>query len=482
MERIVVNYFSGLFSSTNPSGDQWQSVLAAVPTKLSKRRSDFLDSPFIATEVKKAIFDMFPTKAPGIDGMPALFYQKYWDTVGDTVTQACLRCLNNGDPLDKVNQTLIALIPKVQNANRMVDFRPISLCNMTYKIVAKTLANRFRLVLNDVVLESQSAFVPERLISDNAAIGFECLHAIRTLKRKNGSLALKLDMSKANDRVEWGFLSQMMLKLGFSNHWVNIIMSCMTSVSFSFLVNGEVYGLLKPSRGLRQGDPLSPYLFLICAEGLSSLIHRLIYCGISQDSGVGGRDLSSRISHLFFADDSLLFVRASKRNCGTISRILKEYALASRQVINYEKSALCASQSVSISEASVLARSVGVQLVKCHKRYFPTGNFLEAENCSSGSFIWRSLLWGREIIEVGSRWRIGSRSSVLIYSDRWIPRPFSFKIQSPPVLSMDVTVRQLMSPSGGWNIPLVQSSFVFEEADYILSIPIGSSQVHDSLQ
>ncbi|KAK3225296.1 hypothetical protein Dsin_005158 [Dipteronia sinensis] len=115
-------------------------------------------------------------------------------------------------------------------------------------------------------------------------------------------------------------------------------------------------------------------------------------------------------------------------------------------------------------------------------RYFPSGNFLEAENCSYGSFIWRSLLRGREIIEVGSRWRIGSRSSVLIYSDMWIPRPFSFKIQSPPVLSMDATVRQLMSPSGGWNIPLVQSSFVSEEADYILSIPIGSSQVHDSLQ
>ncbi|KAK3225294.1 hypothetical protein Dsin_005156 [Dipteronia sinensis] len=226
-----------LTSSTNPYGDQWQSVLAAVPTKLSKRRSDFLDSPFTAIEVKKAVFDMFPTKASGIDGMPALFYQIYWDTVGDTVTHACLRCLNNGDPLDKVNQTLIALIPKVLNANRMVDFRPISLCNVTYKIVAKTLANRFRLVLNDVISEYQSVFVPGRLISDNVAIGFECLHTIRTLKRKNGSLALKLDMSKAYDHVEWGFLSQMMLKLGFSSHWVNRIMSSVTSVSFSFLLN-----------------------------------------------------------------------------------------------------------------------------------------------------------------------------------------------------------------------------------------------------
>ncbi|KAK2659426.1 hypothetical protein Ddye_005959 [Dipteronia dyeriana] len=174
--------------------------------------------------------------------------------------------------------------------------------------MAKTLANRLRMVLGDVISEDQSAFVAGRLISDNAAFGFECLHAIQTLKRKKGFLALKLDMFKAYDRVEWGFLSQIMLKLGFLSRWVNRIMSCVSSVSFSFLVNGEVCGMVKPSRRLRQGDLLSPYLFLLCVEGLSSLVHRTVSCG--ELTGVRCGQTGPFILYLFFVDDSLLFACA----------------------------------------------------------------------------------------------------------------------------------------------------------------------------
>ncbi|KAK2650563.1 hypothetical protein Ddye_018052 [Dipteronia dyeriana] len=251
---------------------------------------------------------MFPTKAPGPDGIPILFFYKYWNIVGLEVTKACLGVLNEGHGLEEVNETLIILIPKSKQLERITEFRPISLCNVLYKIVVKVLAIRSRGVLGEV-----------------------------------GAMALKLDMCKAYDRVEWGVLAAMMRKLGFSVSWVDQIMRCISSVSvsfsFSFLVNGVRCGTVKPSRGLRQGDPLSPYLFLFCADGLSRLI-------FSADSSkdIGGfkcRRGGPNISHLFYADDSLMFTKATVNDHRSIHRVLDICARASGQVINVQKSAVC---------------------------------------------------------------------------------------------------------------------------------------------
>ncbi|KAK2646300.1 hypothetical protein Ddye_021495 [Dipteronia dyeriana] len=153
--------------------------------------------------------------------------------------------------LEDVNQTLIVLISKVKQGESVTDFCPISLCNVNYKIV-KSLVNRLRTVLDDVISVTQSAFIPRGLISDNAIIGFECMHALKHWKKgKKGVLALKLDMSKAYDRVVWDFISGMMTKLGFSEAWVDRILRCVKSISFSYMINGDVCSFVKPSRGLR---------------------------------------------------------------------------------------------------------------------------------------------------------------------------------------------------------------------------------------
>jgi hypothetical protein len=158
----------------------------------------------------------------------------------------------------------------------VTDFRPISLCNVVYKILSKVLANRLKVILPCIIYESQSAFISGWLITDNIIAAYETMHTMQTrLWGKTGYMGIKLDMSKAYDRVEWSFLEAVMSKLGFAPMWIKMIMACVKSVSYSVAVNGNVVGKICPSRGLRQGDPISPYLFILCAEAFSSLLHNV---------------------------------------------------------------------------------------------------------------------------------------------------------------------------------------------------------------
>jgi len=157
----------------------------------------------------------------------------------------------------------------------MKDWRPIALCNVLYKIIAKVLANRLKLVLDKCISDNQSAFVPGRSILDNAMAAIEIVHYMKTKSKGNKyDAALKLDISKAYDCIDWDYLRDIMIKMGFSAQWVKWIMLCVETVDYSVLVNGATVGPIVPGRGLRQGDPLSPYLFILCAEGLSALIRK----------------------------------------------------------------------------------------------------------------------------------------------------------------------------------------------------------------
>ena len=159
-------------------------------------------------------------------------------------TQAVLSSLNSSSILKSINHTFNTLIAKVQNPKRVMEFRPISLGNVIYKIVSKVIANRLKPWLNSIILETQNAFIANRLITNNILIAFKSLHHMKTnCIGKNGFMVLKLDMSKAYDKVEWAFLEKILLKMGFEESWVALIMEC--------IVNGEPNGLIRPSRGLR---------------------------------------------------------------------------------------------------------------------------------------------------------------------------------------------------------------------------------------
>jgi hypothetical protein len=271
LPQLIHNYFSDLFSAS-PTDDS--QIMDVISPKVSTAQNTLLTRPFRADEVVAAINSMHPDKSPGPDGLNPGFYQKFWGEVGEKVTATCLNCLNNCEIPEGLNKTAIVLIPKVKNPSNLSDLRPISLCNVIIKIMTKMLANRLKLVLDDLISENQSAFIPGRLINDNVLIAFEISHYLKQrTSGKIGFASLKIDMSKAYDRVEWKFLKNMMLKLGFDHRWVSLVMLFVTTVDYTIITHHSDIGPIIPQRGLRQGDPISPYLFLICAEGLSALLN-----------------------------------------------------------------------------------------------------------------------------------------------------------------------------------------------------------------
>jgi hypothetical protein len=271
ISKSFIELYQALFTASGVHGVE--ECLMGLESRVTNEMNGDLLRNFSMFKVDTALKQMHPLKSPGLDGMSACFYQNAWPTVRSEVCKAVLDYLNGGNFVEAINETYITLISKVKNPSRLMKYKPISLCNVLYKLIAKVLANRLKKVLPHIISENQSAFVPGRLITDNVLVVFEALQTMDVrMKGAKGYMTLKLDMSKAYDRVEWDFLEAILLKMGFARRWVDLLMVCVRTVTYSILINGQPHGRIVPSRGIRQGDPLSPYFFILCAEGLSTLL------------------------------------------------------------------------------------------------------------------------------------------------------------------------------------------------------------------
>ncbi|GJV14338.1 RNA-directed DNA polymerase, eukaryota, reverse transcriptase zinc-binding domain protein [Tanacetum coccineum] len=269
------------------------------------------------------------------NGFTFEFFKKAWDIVGDEVCLAIKEFFRNGKLLGEVNSTLISLIPKTSTPNKVSEFRPIACCNVLYKCISKILTNRIKSGLEKVVHINQSAFIPGRHIQDNILIAQELL---RGYNRKNGPkrCAMQIDIQKAYDTVSWSFLEDILGKFGFHRRMVDWIMTCVKSTTFTICLNGELNGFFKGGRGLRQGDPISPYLFTLVMEVFSLIMEKNI-----EESKVFGYHFGCKelkLSHMCFADDLLVLCKGNRESIKVVKKSLEEFSNVSGLVPNLGKS------------------------------------------------------------------------------------------------------------------------------------------------
>ena len=349
---------------------------------------------------------MAPLKAPGPDGMPPLFYQHYWNLVGDDISNTVLHYLNSVTLPEHLNHTFITLIPKKKNPEFASEFRPISLCNDLYKIFSKVLANRFKKILPNIITENQGAFTKSCFISDNILVAFKSLHSIQRHTGKEGYMVIKLDMSKAYDRVEWAYLQLVMEKMGFTDHWIKLMMLCVKTVTYSILVNGEPKGMITPTRGIRQGDSFSPFLFLLCTEGFNGLFNKSAHQG-----HINGYSLcrnSPRLTHLLFVDDSLLFCKATIEECQRVLDILDVYGKYSGQQINRSKTTIFFSKSTKVEFRNQIKLALGVPEIIQYEEYLGLPLLVGRNKKTSFNYIkewvWKKLQgWKEKLLSQAGR-------------------------------------------------------------------------------
>eukprot|EP00253_Pinus_taeda_P002170 PITA_02170 len=328
------NHFQTLF--TAPGGISLAEIIRtaqAFPRFVEEEDADLLFRAVEKEEVERIIKAMPRDKSPGPDGWTIELFSHFFDLIGDELIEVVEESRKKGEIYSPFNTTFIALIPKTENPVSFDDFRPISLCNTIYKIIAKVIAVRLKPILSECISNEQFGFLDGRQIHEAIGVAQETIHNIRQAKKKGA--VLKIDLSKAYDRIDWSYLRLLLTHLGFKVEFINWIMGCITNINFVVLINGAASQFFKSQRGLRQGCPLSPLLFLLAAEGLRRLILKAKQSGMLTGLEVA---VNLFISHLLFVDDILLFLNGNLPEVKVLKDIIDLFLKATGLQINPRKS------------------------------------------------------------------------------------------------------------------------------------------------
>ncbi|XP_043703245.1 uncharacterized protein LOC122653468 [Telopea speciosissima] len=329
----MVAHFESFFKGGASIRDE--ELLAVIPSVVSNMDNDMLTSIPSQEEIKAAVFDLDPSSAPGPDGFSDTFFRVCWEIIGVEVCRGIQNFFKDGIITKGVNCNFMCLIPKVEGANRVGQFRPLCLGNFFLKIIPKIMATRLSSLLHKLISPEQGAFQRGKVIFENIGVASELANMVE-IKCRGGGMGMKLDVQKAFDTLEWGFLFDVLGVFAISQRWIHWLHQILLSTRISVLINGGPASFFGMERGLRQGDPLSPLLFILSEEILCRGLNALRERGCLKPL-TGPRQVSTP-SHLLYADDLFIFMKAEIANVRRVKQFMEAYRRYSGQVINLAKS------------------------------------------------------------------------------------------------------------------------------------------------
>ena len=334
LEAHILSFYQQLYTrdeQVEEAVGAREDCLQYVQQLVTEEHNRELLQPITMEEVTIAVKQLPSGKAPGVDTIPAEFYHETWGDIDRDILNFVEESVTQAYIADELNISKIALLPKSEDRSKVKNFRPISLLNTPYKIVAKIFANRMKPLLHHWILPSQTGFVPNRCILDNIFLAFEAIEW--TLENKQDLSMLLLDFEKAYDRVNWTFLRQVMGKMGFHPTWIRQVMALNENASAAVIVNGEQSQSFKLQRSVRQGCPLAPYLFLLTVDVLGQMLQH-------PECKVKGLKLpdNTNITNQMFADDTLLFLDGTRDNMDRALTVINRFGAASGAKLNLHKS------------------------------------------------------------------------------------------------------------------------------------------------
>jgi exonuclease III len=361
--RVKVEFCSHFATRFHAPSATRNKINFMFPNQLSSDQALELEKPVSTDEIRTAVWACGENKSPGPDGFTFEFFRKFWDTIGPDLCLAVEWFFDHGSFSRGCNSSFISLIPKVQDLKFVNDYRPISLIGSLYKVVTKILALRLSSVITGLISDVQTAFLPSRQILDGPFVINELLSWCK--HKKQHAMVFKVDFAKAYDSVRWDFLDDVLQSFGFGFKWRSWILGSLSSGMASVLVNGSPTAEFQFHCGLKQGDPLAPYLFILVMESLHLSFSRVVDAGIFKGIKI---DNSTMISHLFYADDAVFVGEWSDDNLSSIMHVLHCFSLASGLKINVKKSQLLG---VGIHDQTVAAAAstLGCSIMKTPFKY-----------------------------------------------------------------------------------------------------------------
>ncbi|KAK1409431.1 hypothetical protein QVD17_35957 [Tagetes erecta] len=355
IKREVWRFFSKRFKEDNP---RRPSFHCPNLKKLTTAEGERLIAEFSTEEIKRAVWDCGDDKAPGPDGFNFKFIKTFWDLISPEVIDMAHNLHANDEFPHGAGSAFICLVPKSKSAASLDDQRPITLISSQNKILSKILANRLKLVISSIISESQSGFLSNSNIIDGPLMVNEIITWSKKAKRK--VMLFKIDFEKAFDNINWNFLDATLSQMNFPLKWRRWITNMFAASRSSVLVNGSPTYEFKCHKGVRQGDPLSPFLFIIGMEVLAGMLKKL--CDVSLFKGFQAPNDGPLISHLLYADDAIIIGEWNDSNFLNIKRLLRVFHIISGLKINYTKSVLYGvnvTQSELVSAASIVNCATG---------------------------------------------------------------------------------------------------------------------------